>query len=121
MSGATVQLEKAPAIGGYDGLHIGKCFQLPVGHGDGYLGRLHGEESPETTTLLIHLPRDDLGPCALEKSQRLLFHPELPERVATVMVGQPTSFQTRPEFGDLEDVHDKLGQFVGALGQRRRF
>jgi hypothetical protein len=36
------------------------------------------------------------------------------------MVGQPTPLQTTPEFGDLENVHNKFGQFVGALSHRGR-
>jgi hypothetical protein len=79
-------LEQAPTIGGYDGLHVGKCIQLPISHGDGYFGCLHGEESPEPTTLLIHLPWDDLGPGGFEKPYRLLLHLEFPESVATVVV-----------------------------------
>jgi hypothetical protein len=110
-------MEKAPPISGYDSLHIRKRVQLPVRHGDRYLGGLHREEPPKPTTFLIHLPWDYLGACGLEKPHGLLFHPEFSERVATVMVGDPTPIQTTPEFGDLEDVHEELGQFVGALSQ----
>jgi hypothetical protein len=120
-TGATVHMEQTSAIGRYDGLHIGQRVQLPVGHGDRHLRSLHREESPEPTTLLVHLPRDHCGTCGLEEPQGLLFHTEFSERVTTVMIGQAAPLQTTSEFGDLEDVHEELAQLVGAFGHCGRF
>jgi hypothetical protein len=55
-----MQMEQTPPIGRDDRFDGWKRLELSIRHGDRNLWDLNREKPPESTTLLIHVPRHDV-------------------------------------------------------------
>lgn len=115
---APLHLEKTSAVCRGDHVHSGKCRELPVGHAGGDVGHLRTEEATEAAALLVGLPGDDFRSASSEKPQGLALDAELPQRVASVVVGDAPAGQTLAEGLHTEDIHEELGKLPRPGGQR---